>query len=206
MAQRGKDYDAESLDDLNDDEVSSVEDFSSDDDELAEDTTEDNNKKSNTSSGLPIKSRKLLLRAIDKRGGIRKCNKQDKVCFEVCERYKSHFGYAKTARRRATENLVYKWRVRAKKGTFHEVRKELGIPKPSNISDTIDDDDDDNSSLQTNQTSQNSSSSARKVIAATITPPRAVTAPATTMSKITSRAKLRMRRPESTFPFTKGLT
>ena len=145
--------------------------------------------------GLPKKKRQRLLRAIDKLGGLSKCNKTDKGLLTICERFPKHFGKSGTPQRKAVSNLVGKWHGRVRKGTFDEVRKELEVPKPEGTSDFVELCDQESVSPSV-APSAIARPKTRKQKEPKASPPETITTQPSDMSSIVSPSKFRMRKPD----------
>jgi hypothetical protein len=87
--------------------------------------------------GLLDAEKKLLLQCVDAKGGLRNCTRESKVVELICDKKKKVFGFKGSQKRRATQNVITKWKAHATKGTFDQIRIQLGVPKPSKASDSL---------------------------------------------------------------------
>ena len=87
--------------------------------------------------GLAKDEKQLLLKCVDKKGGLSFCTRDTGLVEEICNWKPALFGLAKSPKRRATQNVINKWKQHARKNKFCKIHDWLKVPKPKNVSDAL---------------------------------------------------------------------
>jgi len=121
-------------DDLND--LESDNDFEELDTDNLDDL--DPSSSSKTGDGLTKEEKQLLLKCVDKKGGLSFCTRETGIVEEICNWEPSVFGIKKSPKRKSTQNIITKWKAHTRNNKFYKVREWLDVPKPKNVSDSLD--------------------------------------------------------------------
>ena len=107
----------------------SDEDFVDDLDDLDDDNLDELNPtsaRSTSDKGLTKDEKQLLLKCVDKKGGIAKCSRESGIVEAICNWKPAVFGLANSPKRRATQNVITKWKQHARNKTFLQDPRRLG--------------------------------------------------------------------------------
>ena len=180
MTQSDEDFvdDLDDLDDLDDDNL----------DELNPPAAT----RSTSERGLTKDEKQLLLRCLDKKGGIVKCSRESGIVEEICNWKPAIFGLANSPKRKATQTVITKWKQHARKKNFDKIRDELEVPKPKNICDDLSG----ATSITSAPKTRSKKAATTKAAATTTTTTAPVKSISLSMTSITSPAKL-MRKKKS---------
>ncbi len=116
----------------------SDEDFVDDLDDLDDDNLDELNPtpaRSTSDKGLTKDEKQLLLKCVDKKGGIAKCSRESGIVEAICNWKPTVFGLANSPKRKATQNVITKWKQHARNKTFYKIRDDLEVPQPKNVCD-----------------------------------------------------------------------
>jgi len=89
--------------------------------------------------GLSKKNQELLLKEIDKMGGLTRCNKNSRVLMCICDKHQNHLGWKEGCNKTVGDLVCYQ-KALDLKGTFQKICNKLKVSKPEGPTNQQDND------------------------------------------------------------------